>query len=158
MRRDLSGGGRWWCGKCQMSFKDIIPLLWCWSQHWRNEYPAPQPDSAVRFNTCRRSALCVISKANIQLYFVNGSLEHGKTGKDRVCCACKCNQVRSIKTPNLVLFLVAVTFNTSRNLFKIRLLKARMEWQKWQQTQEWYLIGFCPRVEKGKLIVIGYSS
>ena len=68
-----------------------------------------------------------LSKANIQLSFVNGSLEHGKTGKDRVCCACKCNQVRSIKTPNLVLFLVAVTFNTSRNLFKIRLLKARME-------------------------------
>ena len=56
-----------------------------------------------------------LSKANIQLSFVNGSLEHGKTGKDRVCCACKCNQVRSIKTPNLVLFLVAVTFNTSCN-------------------------------------------
>ena len=68
-----------------------------------------------------------LSKANIQLSFVNGSLAHGKTGKDRECCACKCNQVRSIKTPNLVLFLVAVTFNTSRNLFKIRLLKARME-------------------------------
>ena len=61
-----------------------------------------------------------LSKANIQLSFVNGSLEHGKTRKDRVCCACKCNQVRSIKTPNLVLFLVAVTFNTSCNRFIFR--------------------------------------
>ena len=61
-----------------------------------------------------------LSKANIQLSFVNGSLEHGKTGKDRVCCACKCNQVRSIKTPNLVLFLVAVTFNTLCNRFIFR--------------------------------------
>ena len=61
-----------------------------------------------------------LSMANIQLSFVNGSLEHGKTGKDRVCCACKCNQVRSIKTPNLVLFLVAVTFNTSCNRFIFR--------------------------------------
>ena len=61
-----------------------------------------------------------LSKANIQLSFVNGSLAHGKTGKDRVCCACKCNQVRSIKTPNLVLFLVAVTFNTSCNRFIFR--------------------------------------
>ena len=61
-----------------------------------------------------------LSKANIQLSFVNGSLEHGKTGKDRVCCACKCNQVKSIKTPNLVLFLVAVTFNTSCNRFIFR--------------------------------------
>ena len=61
-----------------------------------------------------------LSKANIPLSFVNGSLEHGKTGKDRVCCACKCNQVRSIKTPNLVLFLVAVTFNTSCNGFIFR--------------------------------------
>ena len=58
-----------------------------------------------------------LSKANIQLSFVNGSLEHEKTGKDRERCACKCNQVRSIKTPNLVLFLVAVTFNTSCNGF-----------------------------------------
>ena len=65
-----------------------------------------------------------LSKANIQLYFVNGSLEHGKTRKDRVCCACKCNQVRSIKTPNLVLFLVSVTFNTSCNGFIFRRLKA----------------------------------
>ena len=61
-----------------------------------------------------------LSKANIQLSFVNGSLEHGKTRKDRVCCACKCNQVRSIKTPNLVLFLVSVTFNTSCNGFIFR--------------------------------------
>ena len=68
-----------------------------------------------------------LSKANIQLSFVNGSLEHGKTGKDRVCCACKCNQVRSIKTPNLVLFLVAVTFNTSCNRFIIKRLKVEKE-------------------------------
>ena len=61
-----------------------------------------------------------LSKANIQLSFVNGSLEYGKTGKDRVCCACKCNQVRSIKPPNLVLFLVAVTFNTPCNGFIFR--------------------------------------
>ena len=61
-----------------------------------------------------------LSKANIQLSFVNGSLAHGKTGKDRECCACKCNQVKSIKTPNLVLFLVAVTFNTSCNGFIFR--------------------------------------
>ena len=45
-----------------------------------------------------------LSKANIQLSFVNGSLEYGKTRKDRVCCACKCNQEKTIKTPNLVLF------------------------------------------------------
>ena len=68
-----------------------------------------------------------LSKANIQLSFVNGSLAHGKTGKDRVCCACKCNQVRSIKTPNLVLFLVAVTFNTSYNRFIIKRLKVEKE-------------------------------
>ena len=68
-----------------------------------------------------------LSKANIQLSFVNGSLEHGKTRKDRVCCACKCNQVRSIKTPNLVLFLVAVTFNTSYNRFIIKRLKVEKE-------------------------------
>ena len=61
-----------------------------------------------------------LSKANIQLSFVNGSLEHGKTRKDRVCCACKCNQVRSIKTPNLVVVLVSVTFNTSCNGFIFR--------------------------------------
>ena len=68
-----------------------------------------------------------LSKANIQLSFVNGSLEHEKTGKDRVCCACKCNQVKSIKTPNLVLFLVAVTFNTSYNRFIIKRLKVEKE-------------------------------
>jgi len=39
-------------------------------------------------------------KANIQLYFVNGYLEYGKTGKDRGRCVCKCNQTKSIKTPN----------------------------------------------------------
>ena len=61
-----------------------------------------------------------LSKANIQLSFVNESLEHGKTEKDRVRCVCKCNQVRSIKTPNLVLFLVAVTFNTPCNGFIFR--------------------------------------
>ena len=61
-----------------------------------------------------------LSMANIQLSFVNGSLEHGKTGKDRERCVRKCNQVRSIKTPNLVLFLVAVTFNTSCNGFIFR--------------------------------------
>ena len=54
-----------------------------------------------------------LSKANIQLYFVNGSLEHGKTGKDRLRCMFKYNQTRTIKIPNLVLILVAVTFNTS---------------------------------------------
>ena len=68
-----------------------------------------------------------LSKANIQLSFVNGSLEHGKTGKDRVYCACKCNQMRSINPPNLVLFLVAVTFNTSYNRFIIKRLKAEKE-------------------------------
>jgi len=41
-----------------------------------------------------------LSKANIQLYFVNASLEYGKTGKDRGRCACKCNQTKSVKTPN----------------------------------------------------------
>ena len=56
-----------------------------------------------------------LSKANIQLYFVNGSLEYGETGKDRICYVRKCNQAKTIKTPNLVLFLVAVTFNTSGN-------------------------------------------
>ena len=65
-------------------------------------------------------------KANIQLYFGNGYLEYGKTGKDRGRCVCKCNQTKSIKTPNLV-FLVAVTFNTSWNGFIIKRLKARME-------------------------------
>jgi len=39
-------------------------------------------------------------KANIQLYFVNASLEYGKTGKDRGRCVRKCKQERSIKTPN----------------------------------------------------------
>ena len=38
--------------------------------------------------------------ANIQLYFVNGSFEYGKTRKDEGCCACKYNQEKSIKTPN----------------------------------------------------------
>ena len=41
-----------------------------------------------------------IATANIQLYFVNVSLDHGITGKDRVRCACKCNQAKSIKIPN----------------------------------------------------------
>ena len=41
-----------------------------------------------------------LSKANIQLYFVNGPLDHGKTGMDRVRCARKCNQAKNIKTPN----------------------------------------------------------
>ena len=41
-----------------------------------------------------------LSKANIQLYFVNVSLDYGKTGKDRVRCARKCNQAKTIKTPN----------------------------------------------------------
>ena len=41
-----------------------------------------------------------IPTANIQLYFVNVSLDHAKTGKDRVRCACKCNQAKSIKIPN----------------------------------------------------------
>ena len=41
-----------------------------------------------------------LSKANIQLYFVNVSLDHGKTGKDRVRCVRKCNQAKTIKTPN----------------------------------------------------------
>ena len=59
-------------------------------------------------------------KANIQLYFVNASFDHGKTGKDRGRCVCKCNQTKSIKTPNLVLFLVAVTFNTSGKGFIFR--------------------------------------
>ena len=68
-----------------------------------------------------------LSKANIQLSFVNGSLEHGKTRKDRVCCACKCNQVKSIKTPNYVLIIVAVTFNTSYNRFIIKRLKVEKE-------------------------------
>ena len=43
---------------------------------------------------------CVIFKANIQLYFVNGSLDHGKTGMDRGRCVCKCNQEKTIKTTN----------------------------------------------------------
>ena len=70
---------------------------------------------------------CVIFKANIQLYFVNGYLEYGKTGKDRGRCVCKCNQTKSIKTPNQVLFLVAVTFNTSCNGFIINMLKEKKE-------------------------------
>ena len=43
---------------------------------------------------------CVISKANIQLYFVNGSLEYGKQEKDEGRCVHKCNQTKTIKTPN----------------------------------------------------------
>jgi len=43
----------------------------------------------------------------------------------------KCNQAE-LYTPNLVLILVAVTFNTSYNRFIIRRLKAKKEWQKWQ--------------------------
>ena len=34
------------------------------------------------------------------IYFVNVSLDHGETGEDRVRCACKCNQAKSINTPN----------------------------------------------------------
>ena len=41
-----------------------------------------------------------LSKANIQLYFVNGSLGHGKRGKDEGRCVCRCNQAKIIKTPN----------------------------------------------------------
>ena len=70
---------------------------------------------------------CVIFKANIQLYFVNRYFDHGKTGKDKGRCVRKCNQTKSIKTPNIVLFLVAVTFNTSCNEFIIKRLKAGME-------------------------------
>ena len=41
-----------------------------------------------------------LSKANIQLYFVNGSLGHGKRGKDEGRCVCRCNQAKTIKIPN----------------------------------------------------------
>ena len=50
---------------------------------------------------------------------------------------------------NKVLFLVAVTFNTSCNGFIFSRLKAKEEWQKWQQTQKWYTVGFCCWVGKG---------
>ena len=58
------------------------------------------PTSTVRLNTCRRSVSCVIFKANIQLYFVNRYFDYEKTGKDRGRCVRKCNQTKSIKTPN----------------------------------------------------------
>ena len=147
------GGDRWWGRRCQLSFKDIIPLLWCWSQHWRNEYPAPQPDIHCKAQYLQTLSVMCYFKANIQLYFVNGYFECRKTGKDRGRCVCKCNQTKSIKTPNLVLFLVAVTFNTSWNGFIFRWLKAVTEWQKWQQKRKWYTVGFCRWMGKGELIV-----
>ena len=51
----------------------------------------------------------------------------GKQEKDEGRCVRKCNQTKSIKTPNLVLFLVAVTFNTSGNGFIFSRLKAKEE-------------------------------
>ncbi|ERJ73059.1 hypothetical protein HMPREF9148_02780, partial [Prevotella sp. F0091] len=53
----------------------------------------------VHHQFATKQVVC-IPTANIQLYFVNESLDHGKTGKDRVRCARKCNQEKSIKTPN----------------------------------------------------------
>ena len=112
----------WICRIWKQYLRDIVLLLWRWSQHWRNEYPTSQPDIhcktqclqtlrvmcfvvamlAMLFSFLKRidNPSIPLSKANIQFYFVNGYLGHGKRGKDEGRCVYRCNQAKIIKTPN----------------------------------------------------------